>query len=107
MMPVDMYAHLDSTDRRIVAALQVNGRASWTDIAQLTGVSVNTVARRGQQLFAAGLVRVAAVFLGSTNMLITRISCAPGTQLSAAQALAAIPEVRFVALVTGAYDLVA
>jgi DNA-binding Lrp family transcriptional regulator len=108
MMPVDMYDHLDSTDRRIIAALQVNGRASWTDIAQLTGVSVTTVARRGQQLFAAGLVRVAAVPRpGATDMLITRIRCAPGTQLAAAEALAAMPEVRFVALVTGAHDLVA
>lgn len=108
MMPVDMYDHLDAMDRRIVAALQVNGRASWTDIAQLTGTSVTTVARRAQQLLAAGMVKVAAAPRpGASNLLIIRFRCAPGTQLAAAKALADMPEVRFVALVTGAYDLVA
>ncbi|QDY06430.1 Lrp/AsnC family transcriptional regulator [Micromonospora sp. HM134] len=110
MMPIEMY-DLDSTDRRIVAALQVDGRASWTDIAQLTGTSVTTVARRAQQLLADELVKVAAVPQpgggGPGDLLIVRIRCSPGSQLPAAQALAAMPEVRFVALVTGVYDLVA
>ena len=102
---------LDPIDRRIVAALQVNGRASWTDIAQLVDTSVTTVARRAQQLFASGLVRVAAVPhpTGATgaDMVIVRLRCAPGAQLDAGAAIAALPEVRFVAVVTGAYDLVA
>jgi len=102
---------LDPIDRRIVAALQVNGRASWTDIAGLIGVSVTTVARRAQQLFANGLVRVAAVPYptgrSNADMLLVRLRCAPGTQLDVGAAIAAMPQVRFVALVTGAYDLVA
>ncbi|MEE6259520.1 Lrp/AsnC family transcriptional regulator [Plantactinospora sonchi] len=109
MMPVEMY-DLDPIDRRIVAALQVNGRASWTDIAQLTGTSVTTVARRAQQLLADGLVKVAAAPHpggGPADLLIVRIRCAAGSQLPAAQALAAMPEIRFVAVVTGVYDLVA
>ncbi len=102
---------LDPTDRKIVAALQANGRASWTDIAQLVGTSVTTVARRAQQLFADGLVRVAAVphtagEIGS-DMLVVRLRCAPGAQISAGMAIAALPHVRFVAVVTGAYDLIA
>lgn len=109
-MPVEMY-NLDPIDRRIVAALQVNGRASWTDIAQLTGTSVTTVARRAQQLLADGLVKVAAAPHpgggGQADLLIVRIRCAAGSQLPAAQALAAMPEIRFVAVVTGVYDLVA
>lgn len=102
---------LDPTDRRIVAALQVNGRASWTDIAQLVGTSVTTVARRAQQLFADGLVRVAAVPYptgqSGTDSLLVRLRCAPGTQLEVGAAVAALPQVRFVAVVTGAYDLIA
>nr|MDT0658135.1 Lrp/AsnC family transcriptional regulator [Micromonospora sp. DSM 115978] len=109
MMAADSYA-LDPIDRRIVAALQVNGRASWTEIAHLTGTSVTTVARRAQQLLADGMVKVAVAPQpggGVADLLIVRIRCAPGSQLPAAQALAAMPEIRFVALVTGVYDLVA
>lgn len=102
---------LDPIDRRIVAALQVNGRASWTEIAPLVGTSVTTVARRAQQLFADGLVRVAAVphTAGEegADMLVVRLRCTPGTQIAVGQAIAALPQVRFVAVVTGAYDLVA
>ena len=101
---------LDPTDRRIVAALQVNGRASWTEIAALIGTSVTTVARRAQQLITDGLVRVAAAPQpggGPADLLIVRVRCTPGRQLATAQALAARPEVRFVAVLTGAHDLVA
>ncbi|MFK3984597.1 Lrp/AsnC family transcriptional regulator [Micromonospora sp. NPDC050397] len=101
---------LDPTDRRIVAALQANGRASWTEIAALIGTSVTTVARRAQQLIADGLVRVAVAPQpggGPTDLLIVRVRCAPGSQLPTARALAARPEVRFVAVMTGVHDLVA
>ena len=102
---------LDEIDRCIAAALQVNGRASWTDIAQLAGTSVTTVARRAQQLFAGGLIRVAAVpqptGQSGADLLIVRLSCAPGSQLSVGAAVTALPQVRFAAVVTGAYDLVA
>jgi DNA-binding Lrp family transcriptional regulator len=108
MMSLDMY-DLDPLDRRIVAALQVNGRASWTDIAAVADTSVTTVARRAQQLFTEGLIRVAAVPqpTGQTDLLLVRLRCAAGTQIHAARALAARPEARFVVLVTGAYDIVA
>jgi DNA-binding Lrp family transcriptional regulator len=109
MIPLTMY-DLDPIDRRIVAALHVNGRASWTDIAQLAGTSVTTVARRAQQLFADGLVRVAAVphpaGQRGEDMLMVRLRCAPGTQIAAGAAITALPQVRFVAVVTGAYDLI-
>jgi DNA-binding Lrp family transcriptional regulator len=48
----------DALDRKIIAALQADGRASWTEIAERTGTSVATATRRGQSLFAAGVVRV-------------------------------------------------
>ncbi|HEX6682553.1 MAG TPA: AsnC family transcriptional regulator [Candidatus Limnocylindrales bacterium] len=102
---------LDPIDRKIVAALQANGRASWTEISPLVGTSVTTVARRAQQLFADGLVRVAAVphTAGEegADMLVVRLRCTPGSQIAVGQAIAALPQVRFVAVVTGAYDLVA
>ncbi|MFD9944766.1 Lrp/AsnC family transcriptional regulator [Nonomuraea sp. NPDC059023] len=101
---------LDELDRRILAALHVNGRASWTDIAQVIGTSTTTVARRAQQLFASGAVRVAVLpnleHDGPVHVFMVRVSCAPGSQLQVAGLLARNPDIRFVAIVTGAHDIV-
>jgi DNA-binding Lrp family transcriptional regulator len=102
---------LDPTDRRIVAALQSNGRASWTEIAELCGTSVTTVARRGQQLLRDGVVRVAVVpdinHAGAADLFDLRIRCSPGTQPKVCMQLASRPDIRFVALITGPVDIFA
>jgi DNA-binding Lrp family transcriptional regulator len=102
---------LDDLDRRIVVALQKDGRASWTDIAAETGTSVATVARRGQHLLASGLIRIAAVpslgQRGPTEQLLVRMKCEAGLQARVARKIADRPHVRFISLVTGAYDVVA
>ncbi len=102
---------LDPLDRRIVVALQSNGRASWTEIAEATGTSVTTVARRGQQLLRDGVVRVAVVpdinHAGAADLYDLRIGCRPGTQAAVCAAMTRHPAVRFVALVTGPDDIYA
>lgn len=106
---VDGIGRLDPLDRRIVAALQSNGRASWTEIAELCGVSVATAARRGQQLLRDGIVRVAVVpdisFGGAADLYDVRIGCRPGTQVQVCLELAKHPAIRFVALVSGQDDI--
>ncbi|GAB3598924.1 Lrp/AsnC family transcriptional regulator [Microbacterium tumbae] len=98
-------------DRRIVVALQQDGRASWTSIAEFAGASVSTVTRRGQQLLSEGVVRVGIVpTLGSEGHVETffvRINCTPGAQLSVAERLTDSPYVRFVTMVTGKFDIFA
>lgn len=103
---------LDGHDRRIVAALQDDGRASWTAIAELCDVSVPTVARRAQQLLADGVVRVGVApsdinHAGPAEMFVLRISCAAGRQLHVAARLAARDDIRFLAIVTGPIDIIA
>jgi DNA-binding Lrp family transcriptional regulator len=102
---------LDELDRRIIAALQMDGRASWTAIADRVGTSVPTVARRAQQLTAEGIVRVAVVpdinHAGPADLFMLRISCDPGKTTSVAEALASRDDIRFLALVTGGVDIVA
>lgn len=111
MSSVDLTREVSDLDRRIVVALQQDGRASWTSIAEFAGAAVSTVTRRGQQLLAEGLVRVGIVpTLGSEGHVETffvRINCTPGSQLSVAQALIGSPYVRFVTLVTGKFDVFA
>jgi DNA-binding Lrp family transcriptional regulator len=100
---------LDELSRRIIVALQQDGRASWTAIAALCGTSVPTVARRVQQLIADGVVRVAVMpSLGTTGPVETffaRIGCRPGTQFEVAEQLVERDDVRYAGLITGPYDI--
>jgi DNA-binding Lrp family transcriptional regulator len=101
----------DDLDKRIIACLRADGRASWTDIARRCGTSVATVSRRGQRLLADSTVQVAVVpttaYPGRSAMFFLRMACRSGTQGRVAEALAARPDIRFLALVTGHYDIVA
>lgn len=111
MSAVPRVRDVSDLDRRIVVALQQDGRASWTSIAEFAGASVSTVTRRGQQLLAEGIVRVGIVpTLGSEGHVETffvRINCTPGSQLGVAETLIGSPYVRFVTLVTGKFDVFA
>jgi len=49
---------IDATDRKIVHAMQLDGRAPFTRIAAVLGLSEQTVARRWRRLRADGVVRV-------------------------------------------------
>jgi DNA-binding Lrp family transcriptional regulator len=102
---------IDELDRRIIVALQRDGRASWTDIANEADASVATVGRRGQHLLSTGLVRIAAVpsisQWGPAEQMMVRIRCRAGAQQEVARVIAERPQVRFVSLVTGAHDIVA
>lgn len=102
---------LDALDRRIVAALQRDGRASWTTLAEQCGTSGPTAARRVQHLIENGMVRV-AVMPGlsveeTREFFFIRLGCRQGAALEAAAHLAARDDVRFVTLVTGPYDVIA
>ena len=100
---------ISDLDRRILVALQQDGRASWTSIAEFAGASVSTVTRRGQQLLNAGIARVGILHApggeGPVATFIVRVNCTPGAQLRVAEALAESPFVRFVTVVTGKWDL--
>ncbi|BCJ31099.1 Lrp/AsnC family transcriptional regulator [Actinocatenispora sera] len=102
---------LDELSRQIVVALQDDGRASWTDIAAACGSSLSAVSRRGQQLLRDGIVRVAAVpdtqHAGPADLFVLRITCSPGRQARVCAQLADRADVRFLALVSGAYDIIA
>ncbi|WP_121151930.1 Lrp/AsnC family transcriptional regulator [Microbacterium sp. AG1240] len=102
---------LTDLDKRIIVALQRDGRASWRAIAEAVGGPVTTVSRRGQQLIADGVVRVAAVPAlgadGPFDSFFVRINTAPGMQMRVAETLAQSREVRFCTVVTGSYDIIA
>lgn len=104
------HALLDEIDRRIVAAMQIHGRATWQQIARAVGTSDSTVARRAQRMFSSGLVRVVAstdpLRCGDGYPVIVQVKCHVGQSARVAAELAKRPDVRFIALVTGAFDIV-
>lgn len=102
---------LDELDRRIVAALQLDGRASWSTVADLCETTAPTVARRAQRLTGDGAVKV-AVMRGAGprdahQFYFMRLRCGPLMALPVASKIAERPDVRFVTLLTGQYDIIA
>ncbi len=95
---------LDALDRALLHALQVDGRAPFRRIAEVLGVSDQTVARRYQRLRAAGVLRVvgrtSARRLGQVDWL-TRIRCVPDAAAPLAEALARRPDTSWVSLLSG------
>jgi DNA-binding Lrp family transcriptional regulator len=102
---------LGQLDQRIIAALQLNGRATWKQVAAAVGTTESTVARRGQQLLDSRTVVVTGVLdhlrCGLGISLQVRLRCRPGTANVVAEALAELPVTRFVAVVTGSADVAA
>jgi DNA-binding Lrp family transcriptional regulator len=101
--------HLDDLDRRIVAALQTDPRASWAQLGGAVGVSETTVLRRVQRLRETGsLVIVAApdpLLCGFGQPILLQFRTVPGDASTLAHELAQRSDTRFVAMLTGRSDV--
>ncbi|MEU4744818.1 Lrp/AsnC family transcriptional regulator [Actinosynnema sp. NPDC023658] len=99
---------LDGVDRGLVHALQVDGRAAFAKVAQVLGVSENTVARRYRRLRSAGVLRVVGSvngsLLGYTSWTI-RIRCTPDAASALAAALARRPDTFWVHDLSGGTEI--
>ncbi len=107
--PVSSVARIDEEDRRILAALRRDGRASQRDLAEAAGVSLATVNRRLKRLEAARVVRGYAAVLdpeavgwGLTVIVGLRID--KGHLRTVQEAIAKDPRVFAVYDVTGEWD---
>ena len=102
---------LDEIDRRIVAALQIDGRASWAKIAAVLGEPERTIARRGADLLRDGRVRIRALANPSRGrrweQFVLKVACKPGGAGVTASALARRPEALFSYILTGSADCAA
>lgn len=85
---------LSELDRRIIGALQFDGRASWRRIAEALGEPLRTVTRRGVDLLAAGTVQVAGMPSQGPTCVI-EIACAPTRVDAVARELSEHPGVIF------------
>lgn len=101
-------AALDTLDRRIVAALHVNGRATWRQIAHALDQPERTVTRRGNDLLESGTVRIRALadpfVVSGSEPFVVHASCAPGAVWSVAAALARRSEAVVTHILGGSAD---
>ncbi|WP_165956086.1 Lrp/AsnC family transcriptional regulator [Streptomyces hainanensis] len=105
---LDEWDGLDGLDRRLVHALQLDGRAAFTRVGEVLGVSHQTVARRYRSLRAAGVLRVRGLpharRLGHTEWSL-RLRCRPAAAAEVARALARRADTGWVALTATAGEV--
>ena len=94
---------IDDLDRQLAQCLGVDGRASFSAIAEVLGVSDQTVARRYRRLRSAGALRVVGLRYpksGSAAWFL-RLRCVPGSGEAIAAALARRDDTAWVQLLSG------
>lgn len=102
-------ASLDRIDRRVVAALQADGRRPFSSIADEVGVAESVVRYRAQRMERAGILQVVGIAdplkLGFDLMALVGIRATAGRQSDVCAAIATLPETSYVAAVAGRYDV--
>lgn len=99
---------MDELDRRLVHALSVDGRAPFSRIGEVLGVSDRTIARRYARLRSAGAVRVVGLpdprRLGRVDWFL-RVHCLPEAAPSLAAALSRRDDTSWVGVANGGTEL--
>lgn len=101
---------MDNLDLLILNALQEDGRTPFTQIAKKVGVAESTIRSRYASLVERGVVQTIAVIdpfsMGYNAPALIGISIEPGEIDSVAHTLEKLPEVTYLVLTLGGYDLV-
>ncbi len=99
---------LDETDKALIEALQQDGRMPYTRLAQRVGLSEAAVRQRVQRLIESGVTQIVAVtdplMLGFRRMAMVGLTI-EGDLRAAADTISSIPEVDYVVIVGGSFDL--
>jgi Lrp/AsnC family transcriptional regulator for asnA, asnC and gidA len=103
-------SQLDEISKLIVEQLQHDGRKSYAEIGKVVGLSEAAVRQRVQKLTESGVMQVVAVTdpmrLGFSRQAMIGIK-ASGDVNDVAEALSAIPQVDYVVMTAGSFDLLA
>jgi len=99
---------LDDVSKSIIEQLQQDGRRAYATIAQAVGLSEAAVRQRVQRLVKAGVIQIVAVSdplqLGFTRQAMIGIRC-EGDVDSVAEQVEKMPEVDYVVVTAGSFDL--
>jgi Lrp/AsnC family transcriptional regulator for asnA, asnC and gidA len=100
---------MDDLDKLILHTLQEDGRAPFTQIAKQAGVSETTIRTRYRNLIEEGIIRSVGIVdpyaLGFQAPALVGATVEPGTVDQVARAIAEIPEVSYLVMTLGRFDL--
>jgi Lrp/AsnC family transcriptional regulator for asnA, asnC and gidA len=101
--------HPDDTDRTIVAHLQYDGRKPFTEIAADLGVTEGAVRRRVKRMLDDKVLQIVGVvepqYLGQQSAGMIGVNVQAGQIETAAQEIARFPEVSYLFMASGGFDL--
>src|SRR6185295_10411400 len=100
---------ISQLDLEIIERLQEDGRRPFTRIASELGVSEAAVRARTSRLMEKGVLQIVGVAdplkLGYDQMALIGVRCEGDQLLDAANKIAELPEVIYVVVTAGAFDL--
>ena len=100
---------MDDLDKLILQTLQEDGRAPFTQIAKQAGVSETTIRTRYRNLVEEGIIRSVGIVdpyaLGFQAPALVGATVEPGMVDQVARAVAEIPEVSYLVMTLGRFDL--
>jgi Lrp/AsnC family transcriptional regulator for asnA, asnC and gidA len=100
---------VSALDKRIIEHLQEDGRRAFTQIAHDLGVSEAAVRARTNRLVDRGILQIVGVTdplkLGFQQMAMVGIRCERDRLVQVAEAVSAFPEVDYVVITAGTYDV--
>jgi Lrp/AsnC family transcriptional regulator for asnA, asnC and gidA len=101
---------IDEVDREIVAALQRDGRRSYSRLAADLGVAESVVRYRVQRMEKSGILQIVGIAdplkVGFDLMALVGVGVQPGHLPAVSEAMAQLPEASYVAALAGRYDLI-
>ena len=102
--------HLDATSKAIIEQLQQDGRRPYATIARAVGLSEAAVRQRVQRLIDAGVMQIVAVTdplgVGFRRQALIGLRV-EGDLNAVADRLAETPEVDYVVITAGSFDVLA
>ena len=104
-----MMKELDETDRAIIAHLLINGRMPFTEIAAKLNISEGTVRHRVKRLTDSGVLQIVGIvepqLLDWNAAGMIGVGVQAGMIEKAADKIAQFPEVTYLFMASGGYDL--
>lgn len=102
--------YLDDTAKAIIEQLQEDGRRSYASIGKAVGLSEAAVRQRVQRLIDNGVMQIVAVTdplqVGFSRAAMVGIRCS-GESTPVADQLESLPEVEYLIVTAGQFDLLA